>query len=244
MKLLLTSSGIANASIRVALERLLGKPTTEASALVIPTAIYPFSSGPTMAARLIRGEVPTPLVDLGWASVGLFELTSLPSIAKDTWVDAVRAADALLFWGGDPVFLAYWMHESGLKDVLHTLQDKVYVGVSAGAIASASLFAETYSGPRDAAGSPVGSKSVLFETSKGEAEILVLTAHGAGLVDFAVIPHFMNERHYAGRLVNVERWAGVLPVPVYAIDDQTALIVVDGVVEVVSEGEWKRLEPS
>ncbi len=244
MKLLLTSSGIANASIRAALERLLGKPISEASALVIPTAIYPFSTGPTMAARLIRGEVPTPMVELGWASVGLLELTSLPSIDRDIWVDAVRSADALLFWGGDPMYLAHWLHESGLKDVLHSLQDKVYVGVSAGAIASASLFAETYGEPRTAAGSPVATNSVPFETSRGEAEILVVTAHGAGLVDFAVIPHFMNQRHYAGRLVNVERWASVLPVPVYAIDDQTAISVVDGVVEVVSEGEWRRFEPS
>ena len=243
MKLLLTSSGVSNDSIRAALERLLGKPISEARALVIPTAIYPFSTGPTMAARLLRAEVPTPLVELGWESVGLLELTALPSIDRDTWVEGVRAADALLFWGGDPIYLSYWLHESGLAEVLHTLPDTVYVGVSAGAIAAAALFAETYGEPRTAAGRPLATSTVTFSTSRGETETPIITAEGAGLTDFAVIPHFLNERHYAGTLVNVERWAAVLPVPVYAIDDQTAISVVDGVVEVITEGEWRLFEP-
>lgn len=243
MKLLLTSSGIANRTIESALTRLLGKPISESSALVVPTAIYPFTSGPTMAARLIKGDVPTPLAELGWASLGVLELTALPSIGKDVWTSTVRGADALLFWGGDPVYLSYWIHESGLVDVLHTLQDTVYVGVSAGAIASASLFAETYGEPRSAAGRPIAEKTITLETSRGEVETLLLTAEGAGLVDFAIIPHFLNERHYAGNPVNAQQWAAELPVPVYAIDEQTAVCVVDGVVEVVSEGEWRLFEP-
>jgi dipeptidase E len=38
---------------------------------------------------------------------------------------------------------------------------------------------------------------------------------------------------------NAEKWAAEMPVPSYAIDDQTAIKVTDGSVEVVSEGHWK-----
>jgi len=55
MKYLLTSSGIKNMSIHNALVDLLGKPIAESSALCIPTAIYPFSGGPSMAYRFING---------------------------------------------------------------------------------------------------------------------------------------------------------------------------------------------
>src|SRR4051812_5330656 len=118
MKLLLTSSGVTNASIRDALVGLLSKPIEESSALVVPTGIYPFSVGPVMAARLIRGEVATPMTDLGWASLGMLELTALPSIDRDVWLPGVESADALLVWGGDPVYLSFWLRESGLADVL------------------------------------------------------------------------------------------------------------------------------
>lgn len=36
-----------------------------------------------------------------------------------------------------------------------------------------------------------------------------------------------------------ERWASRIPVPTYAIEDATAITVVDGTVEVVSEGDWE-----
>jgi dipeptidase E len=154
VKLLLTSSGISNVSIRDALVSLLGKPLSESRALVVPTAIYPFSVGPQMAGRLIRGEVTTPLTDLGWASVGVLELTALPSIKQEVWASTVRAADALLLWGGDPLYLSHWMRESGLADLLPSLDDTVYVSTSADAMVAASVFGETYTEPR-AGGRPV-----------------------------------------------------------------------------------------
>lgn len=242
VKLLLTSSGISNASIRDALVELLGKPISASNALVVPTAIYPFSVGPEMAGRLIRGEVSTPLTELGWASVGLLELTALPSIGQDVWAPTVEAADALLFWGGDPIYLSHWIRASGLVDLLPTL-DSVYVGVSAGAMAAARLFGETYTEPRTAAGSPLMSTPVVFTTPHGDAHRTLLIAEGAGLVDFAVIPHLDAEDHSDASLANAERWAAEIPVPTYAIDDETALTVTDGVVHVVTEGHWKLFAP-
>jgi dipeptidase E len=238
VKLLLTSAGISNASIRDALVELLGKPIADSTALVVPTAIQPFSVGPLMAARLIRGEVRTPLTDLGWGSLGVLELTALPSVDRQVWVPTVQAADALLFWGGDPLYLSYWMQQSGLADLLPSLTS-VYVGVSAGAIAAATTFGETYTEPRTGSGAALTTEEMVFSTPDGDIDRTFVTAAGAGLVDFAVIPHFDNAEHPDASILNAEKWAAKLPAPTYAIDDQTALKVVDGVVEVVSEGSWR-----
>jgi dipeptidase E len=243
VKLLLTSSGISNPSIRAALVELLGKPISESTALVVPTAIHPFPTGPEMAARLIRGEVSTPLTDLGWASVGLLELTALPSIGREVWEPTVRAADALLVWGGDPLYLSHWIRASGLADLLPTLHDTVYVGTSAGAMAASRVFGETYVEPRTASGSPLTSTHLVFTTPEGDVSRTLLTAEGAGLVDVAVIPHLDNEHHPDASLANAERWASEIPDPIYAIDDETALVVTDGLVRVVSEGHWQLFTP-
>jgi hypothetical protein len=130
MKFLLTSAGIKNPSIHNALVNLLGKPIAESSALCIPTAIYPFSSGPSMAYRFISGKTASPMTELGWKSLGVLELTALPSIKAEVWSAAVQAADALLVFGGDVFYLCRWMRESGLADLLPSLTKTVYVGVS------------------------------------------------------------------------------------------------------------------
>jgi dipeptidase E len=243
VKLLLTSSGVTNSSIRAALVDLLGKPIEECSALVVPTAIHPFSVGPVMAARLIRGEVATPMTDLGWASMGVLELTALPSIDRDVWVPVVERADALLFWGGDPVYLSHWLHRSGLAELLPSLTRTVYVGTSAGAMAAATTFGETYTEPRGGSGDVLTSEDVAFDTPEGEVPRTLVTAAGAGLVDFAVIPHLDNPNHPDASLANAQRWAARLPVPTYALDDQSAVAVADGVVDVVSEGTWRLFDP-
>src|SRR5262245_60930790 len=104
MKLLLTSSGIKNASINNALVELLGKPIAESSALFIPTAIYPFPGGARMAWRALGGESAGTLAGLGWKSMGVLELTALPSIDPEAWVPTVQETDALLVWGGDVLY--------------------------------------------------------------------------------------------------------------------------------------------
>ena len=244
VKLLLTSSGISNGSIQQALVELLGKPIAEATALVVPTAILPFSVGPEMAVKLIRGEVRTPLTDLGWKSLGLLELTALPSIDRDVWMPAVRSADALLFWGGDPLYLSHWMHESGLAELLPSLTETMYVGVSAGAIAAAATFGETYTEPLSHAGAPLSSEDMVFSTPDGGVSRTFVTAVGAGLVDFSIIPHLDNPDHPDASMPNAERWAAKIGAPTYAIDDQSAVRVIDGVTDVVSEGRWRLFAPA
>ncbi|WP_329475230.1 Type 1 glutamine amidotransferase-like domain-containing protein [Kribbella sp. NBC_01484] len=244
MRALLTSGGITNSSIHDALVDLLGKPIAESNALFIPTAIYPFPGGAGMAWRAISGKGPSPLAALGWKSLGLLELSVLPSIEEAAWVPTVRDADALLVWGGDPLFLANWMRRSGLTDLLPTLRSEaVYVGVSAGSIAAASTFVETFTEPPRGTDGPLKSEDVVFATPQGDVDRILVTGQGAGLVDFAVIPHLEHEHHLDASLANAEKWAARIPSPTYAIDDQTAVKVVDGAVEVVSEGQWKLFQP-
>lgn len=222
MKYLLTSAGIKNTSIRDALLDLLGKPIAEASALCIPTALLPFPGGPAMAYRFISGATANRLCGLGWQSLGVLELTALPSIKDEYWIAAVQAADALLVGGGDVWYLCRWMRESGLADLLPSLRETVYVGVSAGSMVTAPIFGETYDDPQTP-----------FVIDKG-----------LGLVDFAMLPHLDHADHPESSTANAASMAAEVPVPTYAIDDETAIKVADGTVEVVSEGHWKRFAPS
>jgi dipeptidase E len=237
MKLLLTSSGISNQSIHDALVGLLGKPIAESSALFVPTAIYPFPGGAGNAFRAISGNAKSPLCDLGWKSLGVLELTALPSIDEEVWAAAVRETDALLVWGGDPVYLSYWLKHSGLAGLFPSLPETVYVGVSAGSIAMAGPFGETYSDQPRCSGERLSSEDIVFTRPEGEMTRTLVMAEGAGLVDFAIIPHVEYDDHLD--VANAAKWAARLPVPTYAIDDETAIKVTDGAVEVVSEGHWK-----
>jgi dipeptidase E len=242
VKLLLTSSGISNRSIHDVLVDMLGKPIAESRALIVPTAIYPFPDGARRAFEAISGTATSPLCELGWKSLGVLELTALASIDKEVWVAAVQESDALLVWGGDPVYLAYWMKHSGLADLLPSLgPETVYVGVSAGSIAMASTFGEAYSHPPKCSGERLSSEDIVFATPEGDVTATLVMAEGVGLVDFAIIPHVEYDDHLD--VANAEKWAGRLPVPTYAIDDATAVTVINGTVEVVSEGRWKLLEP-
>jgi dipeptidase E len=174
-----------------------------------------------MAYRFISGSTANPMCELGWKSLGVLELTTLPTIEEEYWVAAVQEADALLVYGGDVLYLCRWMRQSGLADLLPSLSETVYVGVSAGSMVTAPIFGETYDDP-----------STPFVIEKG-----------LGLVDFALLPHLDHEDHPESSMANVESMAAEVPVPTYAIDDETAIKVVDGTAEVVSEGRWKRFAP-
>ena len=135
MKYLLTSSGISNDSIHKALVDLLGKPIAESSALVIPTAWYAYPDGLAGVYQLIHGVAKSPLCEVGWKSLGVLELTALPSIKKEHWVPVVQEVDALLVGGGEVFYLRYWMWQSGLANLLPELpREAVYVGLSGGSM--------------------------------------------------------------------------------------------------------------
>jgi dipeptidase E len=218
MKMLLTSAVIKNASIHDALVGLLGKPIADANALCIPTAGYGHPQGsPGGAWRFICGKAHTPMCELGWKSLGVLELTALPSLDRERWVQWVRDADILLVNGGDALYLCHWMRQSGLADLLPSLRDTVWAGLSAGSMVMA---------PR------IGADFVGWKAPSGNDNAL-------GIVDFAIFPHLDHERLPENTMADAERWAAGLGCPAYAIDDDTAIKVVDGSVNVVSEGHWR-----
>jgi dipeptidase E len=220
MKLLLTSAGIKNASIHDALLELLGKPIADSHALCIPTAGYGHPLGtPGGAWRFVAGKEPrTPMCELGWKSLGVLELTALPSIGKERWESWVRQADVLLVNGGDALYLSHWMRQSGLADLLQSLPEIVWVGLSAGSMVMT---------PQ------VGEDFVETKPSITGDDIAL------GVVDFSIFPHLDHPDLPENTMASAEKWATGLKCPAYAIDDQTAIKVVHGTVEVVSEGHWK-----
>jgi dipeptidase E len=219
MKLLLTSAGIKNTSIHAALVDLLDKPIAESSALCIPTATYP-RGGPGSAWRFITGRATTPMCELGWKSLGVLELTALPSIDEERWVPLVQETDALLVNGGDALYLSHWMRQSGLADLLPSLR-AAWVGLSGGSMVMAPS---------------IGEEFVSWTPPTGGDEAL-------GIVDFSIFPHLDHENHPEMSMADAEKWAAKISAPGYAIDDQTAIKVTDGAVEVVSEGHWKLFTP-
>src|SRR2546430_5195107 len=136
LKFLLPSAGIKTASIHAALLQLLGKPIAESEALCIATALYGHPmAGPRQAWRFISGQEPrSPIVGLGWKSLGVLELTALPSLDRERWVPMIRETDVLLVDGGDAAYLCHWMRASGLADLLASLGQTVWIGVSAGSM--------------------------------------------------------------------------------------------------------------
>ena len=222
MKLLLTSGGVTNASIRDSLVEMLGKPIADSSALCIPTGMYGHPNvGPGERTwRFTSGQEPrNPMVELGWRSMGVLELTALPSIDEELWVPLVEQTDVLLAAGGDVLYLCHWMRESGLTDLLPSLVDTVWVGLSAGSMVMTP---------------EVGDDFIQWRPPNGDDSTV-------GLVDFSICPHLAADGMPGNTMAEAEQWAAGISGPAYAIDDQTAISVVDGTVEVVSEGHWKQL---
>ena len=159
------------------------------------------------------------MVGLGWKSVGVLELTALPSLDEEQWVPKVREADVLLVAGGDVLYLHHWMRESGLTDLLPSLTETVWVGLSCGSMVMT---------PQ------VGEDFIQWRPADGDVSTL-------GLVDFSICPHVNGDGKPGNTMAEAEEWAATIDGPAYAVDDETAFKVVDGVVEIVSEGSWKLL---
>jgi dipeptidase E len=217
MKMLLTSGGIKNQSIHDALVGLLPIPIHECNALCITTASYglPETFSPQLAYQFITDTANMPMINLGWKSVGVLELSALPSLGENRWLPLVQETDVFLVNGGDTMYLSHWMKESGLAATLSEL-DAVWVGLSAGSVVMA---------PR------IGRNFVHWPEEAADDEAL-------GMVDFAIFPHLDYPDLPTHSMAHAELWAATLNTPGYAIDEDTTITVVDGDVQVVSEGNW------
>jgi dipeptidase E len=222
MRLLLTAAGVANPTIHDSLTGMLTKPIDECTALCIPTALYGHPEvGPGVNPwGFVSGNEECQMTQLGWKSVGLLELTALPSIDEERWKPLVRETDVLLAAGGDSLYLTHWMRESGLADMLPEMTDTVWVGLSGGSMAMTPRIGKWFMG---------------WQPPSGDD-------HALGFVDFAIYPHLDNPGLPYNTMANAEKWAATLDCPAYAIDDETAIRVVDDEIDIASEGKWRRFD--
>lgn len=219
MRLLLTSGGIRNDSIRRALDELLPAPVEQCTALCIPTAQWGHPMcGPVSARGVVAGVSPYgSLTSLPWKSLGLLEVSALESVGQDRWEPWVREADVLLVDGGDATYLAHHLRASGLAALLPRLEDTVWVGLSAGSMVLA---------PR------IGSDFVAWSGAPDDRTL--------GLVEFAMFPHL--DVFPSNTLDAAHRWLREVGPPAYVLDDESAIVVDAGAVRVVSEGTWHRFD--
>ena len=217
MKMLLTSGGIKNQSIHTALQRLLPKPIEQCTALCITTASYglPMDISPQLAYAFITETASTPMINFGWKSVGVLELSALPSLGEDRGLPLLQDTDVFLVNGGDTMYLSHWLKESGLAALLPSL-DAVWVGLSAGSVVMA---------PR------IGRNFVHWPEEGADD-------HALGIMDFAIFPHLEWPGLPTHSMAHAEQWAATLETDGYAIDEDTAIVVDGNDIEVVSEGSW------
>ena len=222
MKYLLTSAGIKNASIHKALVDLLGKPIADSNALCIPTAGYgnPYG-GPAGPWRFISGQIRPTYVRAGLEVLGSARAHRAAQHRCGTLGSVGPRDRRPAGEGGDALYLCHWMRQSGLADLLPSLDETVWVGFSAGSMVVTPRIGEDFVGWKP----PIGGDSTL------------------GIVDFSIFPHVDHQDLPENTMAAAERWAAGIQNPAYAIDDETAITVVDGAVEVVSEGHWKLFIP-
>lgn len=213
-KLLLTSGGLTNNSITRALFNLTGKAPEQTTVVVIPTA--------SNLEEGDKGWFITDLINLYKQNFKSVEITDISAVDEKVWRPSLNRADVLFFAGGNTYHLMRWLNKTGLTDTLSTLlRDKVYVGVSAGSmVACPDLNLES---------SPEIREEDLLETEEMK---------GLGLVNFYFLPHLNSVGFKKMRKKNIKKAAKNITIPIYALDDESALKIIDDKIEVISEGNW------
>jgi dipeptidase E len=230
MKLLLTSGGLTNKSIRTALTELTGRPISESRVAFVPTAMHAVPGG----ARYLWEDLIAQN-QVGWKSVSILELAALPSVPKGVWLSSLGEVDVIYVDGGNTPYLSYWFEESGFAQELPSLlNDRIYVGVSAGSLV-------------------VSHRLVINQTRLEETGVYAdeqyddVAPLGFGsdftlkLIPAVLRPHLNAPYFDRVSMADMRKACDGIDAPVYIMDDQTALKVVDGRIEVVSEGTWNLL---
>lgn len=214
MKLLLTSAGITNSSIKKAFSELIGKNLNQCTVAFIPTAANVEDD-----VRWMKEDIKN-LKTTGVKEIVMADIEKLP---KKEWLSIIEKSDVIWFEGGNTYHLLYWVRESGLQEKLRELlESKLYIGVSAGSIIA---------GP---------DIKVNREIFPGEEEYRLDDLTGLNYVPFTVVPHFLSEDFIKARDEEIQKFTQEVSYPIYAIDNNTAIKVVDGREEIISEGKWKR----
>jgi len=214
MKLLLTSAGITNKSIAKALFDLIGKKPEETTVVFIPTA-----------SNIEQGDkdwLINDLINLKNLNFKSIEIADISAVDEKIWKPSFERADVLFFEGGNTYHLMNWINKSGLTKILpEILKDKVYVGVSAGSM--------------------VTNKDLSLKISQivyGEDFDKDYDITGLGYVNFTFLPHLNSEFFENIREDFIRKTVVGMTEKIYILDDESALKIVDGEIEVVGEGKW------
>lgn len=214
MKLLLTSGGITNKSIANALFELVGKKPGDISLVFVPTA-----------SNVEVGDKEwfiNDLLNLKKQNFKSIDIADISAVDEKIWRPKFEGADVLFFEGGNTYHLMEWINKSGLAKLLpDMLKTKVYVGVSAGSMITNPDLALKIS-------------QMVYEEDFDKTEDM----KGLGYVDFYFLPHLDSEYFKKLRESNIREVTQDMKERIYAMDDNSALKIMDSKVEVISEGKW------
>lgn len=220
MKLLLTSAGLKNEGIAQAILDLTGLPKEKIRLAYIPTAAN--------ADSYDKGWSIDDMAQCNAQGYGFIDIVDFSAIPKANWFARLESANVLFFGGGNEQYLARMMREHGLRDLLpQLLKTRLYVGVSAGSMVTGKFL----------------TSDMLKIVYPNESFTDDLEA-GLGYVDFHFLPHLESEHFTQMKEGNVRMIQPQLTAPLYALDDQTALVVEDGTVTVVGKGKHLLVEPT
>ncbi len=215
MKLLLTSNGLCNPSIVNAFFDLVGKKPEEITLAFIPTAMN--------ATRGDKGWFANDVYNIRKLGLKFFDIVDISALPRKIWEPRLESADVLFFSGGNTSHLMNWMNQSGLKEILPKyLETKVYVGISAGSIASNPTLAFSSE-----------DKKLYYEK-----EFAYRSEEGLNLVNFYTRPHYNNPLFPVVNKENLTKLAETFKEKFYAIDDESAIKVDGEKIEIISEGEY------
>ena len=214
MKLLLTSGGITNTSIANALFNLVGKKPENTKVVFIPTA-----------SNIEVGDKNwfiNDLVNLQKLNFEEIDIADISAVKEKMWRPKFEKADILFFEGGNTYHLMEWINKSGLINILpELLKTKVYVGVSAGSIVTNKDLALKIS-------------QIVYEEDLDKTKNMP----ALNFVNFYFLPHLNSPDFKKLRKDFIKDTVQGITEKIYVLDDNSALKVVDGEVEVVSEGQW------
>lgn len=218
MKFLLTSNGLSNQSIANALFELVDKNPSETHVAFVPTAMNPEEGNKDWFINDLKN-----LLKQGFKEIDIVDISALP---KDIWLPRLETVEVLFFSGGNTTHLMYWLNKSGLAELLpEMLKTKVWAGISAGSMVTNPTLALSNQ-----------DKKIYYEE-----RFNYRSEEALGFVDLYVRPHFNSPHFSHAREEVLTEIAKGLDVPLYALDDQSALKITNGEVKVVSEGSWLKL---
>lgn len=187
--------------------------------------------------KLVKGEIKIAFIptaaniedgEKGWLiknynqcmELGTIDIIDISAVDKKNWLPRLEKANVIVVGGGITAHIMHWVNKSGLAEILPVLlKDRIYVGISAGSMIVSKV------------DSASGSKQLYGEPNATDIK-------GFNYIDFNILPH-LNSPYFPNlRDENIKKVAKDIGRDVYALDDQSGVLYIDGKIRVISEGKW------